>query len=71
MNDKDTITCTINGKEYTFPQGTTLMKFLEEKTIHPKSVVVEYNGEVLPKGEYEFELADGDTLEVVQVIGGG
>ena len=72
MDDKQTITCHINGREYTLPTGTTLLDFLAEKNAPVPAVVVEYNKEVLLKGEYErVVLQDGDVLEVVQIIGGG
>ena len=72
MTENDKITCQINGQEYTLPKGTTLLDFLAEKKAPVPAVVVEYNKEVLLKGEYEgIVLQDGDTLEVVQIIGGG
>ena len=72
MTEPETIVCTINGKDYTLPIGTTLLGFLEQKDTHPKSVVIEHNKEVLLRSEYEgVVLSDGDTLEIVQIIGGG
>jgi len=72
MSDKNEITCRINGKDETLPDGTTLTGFLEMKSVPAKAVVIEYNRSVLPRGEYDgITLSDGDTLEIVQVIGGG
>jgi thiamine biosynthesis protein ThiS len=72
MADTKEITCSINGKEYKFPEGTSLESFLESRNIKSTSVVVEYNKDVLPRGTYEeLILADGDSVEIVQLIGGG
>jgi len=72
MSETVEITCKINGQDEKLPAGTSLIGFLELKTVKPGAVVVEHNGEILPKGEYDgINLADGDTLEIVQVIGGG
>jgi thiamine biosynthesis protein ThiS len=72
MSEINTIRCTINDQEYSFPAGTTLLDFLNGKNIPPGAVIVEMNKRVLPKGQYEgIVLSDGDALEVLQVIGGG
>ncbi len=72
MSDKIEITCSINGKEYSFPENTSLESFLDSKNIKSTSVVVEFNKEVLPRGTYEdVMLKDGDSVEIVQLIGGG
>ena len=72
MTGADKITCRINGKDTTLPNGTTLLGFLEMKNVKPGAVVVEHNKSVLPKGKYDgITLSDGDMLEIVQIIGGG
>jgi thiamine biosynthesis protein ThiS len=72
MTDKPEITCRINGKDETLPDGTTLIDFLAMKNVPAKAVVIEYNRNVLPRGKYDgISLCHGDTLEIVQVIGGG
>ena len=72
MSDKKEITCRINGKDETLPGGTTLRDFLEMKNVPAMAVVIEYNRSVLPRGKYDgITLSDGDTLEIIQVIGGG
>jgi thiamine biosynthesis protein ThiS len=38
----------------------------------PRTVAVEYNGDILPRGRYEeTSLADGDRLEIVHFVQGG
>ena len=57
------------------------MKDLAGKSVHEaldimdfaeKRVVVELNGEIVPRDAYgETVLGDGDTVEVVSFVGGG
>jgi sulfur carrier protein len=70
--DTVTITCTINGLEQKLPEGTSLADFLKSKGVPHRAVVVEVNKNILPKGDYEeIVLAHGDTVEIIQIIGGG
>jgi sulfur carrier protein len=70
--EPETITCVINGIEQVLPEGSTLAAFLDKKGIPHGAVVVEKNREILPKGGYEAVLiANGDTIEIIQIIGGG
>jgi sulfur carrier protein len=40
--------------------------------MNPRLVAVEYNGEILHRQFWETtEIADGDVLEVVTIVGGG
>ena len=72
MTDPETISLSINGMDTVLPSGTTLLSFLESKNLPIPAIVVEYNKEILPKGQYDgISLADGDSLEIIQVIGGG
>ena len=72
MTEIKTISLTINGMDVTLPAGTTLLAFLESKDLPIPAIVVEYNKEILPKGEYDgIDLAEGDSLEIIQMIGGG
>lgn len=37
-----------------------------------KKVALEINKEVIPRGEYDsYTLNEGDTIEIIQAIGGG
>ena len=49
-----------------------LSSYLEEIGINPQRIAVELNGEILPKSQYsEAILKDGDTVEIVNFVGGG
>ncbi|HDS30225.1 MAG TPA: sulfur carrier protein ThiS [Firmicutes bacterium] len=72
MENERKITCRINGEDYILDEGTTLVDFLDSKNIPTGAVVVEMNRKVLPRGQYDgVLLSDNDSLEIVQVIGGG
>lgn len=66
------ITATINGKPTTLVSGTTVQDFISSKGFTAQMVIVELNGEILPRTEYlSTVIADGDRLEVVHAVGGG
>ncbi len=67
-----TIALSLNGKPTTAAAGTTLGRLLDDQGIVRRMIAVEYNGEILPRHQYdETTLAGGDQLEVVQMVGGG
>lgn len=62
----------INGEPREVPTGTTVAGLLTLLEIHVPHVAVERNLEVVPRALHgETELADGDQLEVVTLVGGG
>ena len=63
---------TINGEERTIQDGTTLAELIEQLALGTKFIAVERNKEVVSFRNYaETILADGDTLEIVTLVGGG
>jgi sulfur carrier protein len=67
-----TITVQINGAAASVPTGTTLGAFIDSRKIERRMIAVEYNGEILPRHQYdEVTLNEGDALEIVQMVGGG
>ena len=49
-----------------------LVKFLEENNYNPKRIAVEINELIVPKADYDScVLRDGDTVEIVTLVGGG
>lgn len=66
------ITLTVNGKPRELPSETDLASFLRELEIDIRMVAVAHNGEVVPRDTYEgLQLRDGDSLEIVRMVGGG
>lgn len=50
----------------------TLKELLEEIKMEPKRVAVEVNLNIVKKADYSaFNLKDGDTIEIVNFVGGG
>lgn len=50
----------------------TLKELLEEMKIEPGRVAVEVNLDIVKKADYPiFNLKDGDTIEIVNFVGGG
>ena len=61
----------INGEPRTI-EPMSLLELLGTLDINPTRVAVERNRDIVPKREYETTLlADGDTIEIVQFVGGG
>jgi len=67
---------TVNGKprEIDGPEAgeMDLPSFLRAFDVNPRLVAVAINGDIVPKGEYDAaRVRDGDTLEIVRMVGGG
>ncbi len=62
----------VNGKQQQVNAGTSLGELLKELKLDSKRVVVERNLVAVLRDDYEnIKLNDGDTLEIVQFVGGG
>ena len=63
---------TVNGKRIPLEQPVTIADFLSARGLHQKTVVVEHNGEIVPRERYGVvALNAGDTVEIVQMMAGG
>ena len=63
------ISILVNGEEAAAKTGETVLDFLGNLGRHPRTVAIEYNGEILPRVEYgETVLAGGDRLEIVGFV---
>ncbi|HIV33981.1 MAG TPA: sulfur carrier protein ThiS [Candidatus Blautia intestinigallinarum] len=62
----------VNGEEFPLRSGMNVRELIEEMDFDETKIAVEYNGEILPKSDYEKTvLKEGDVLEVVSFVGGG
>jgi sulfur carrier protein len=62
----------VNGEERQAENTPTLGEFLAFCALPSKMVVVERNGEIVPREKYGvMKLTDGDVLEIVQMMAGG
>ena len=61
-----------NGKTYALDDGVTLARFVRDRGLDPRYVLVERNGEPVERPLYEeLTLRDGDRLELVRAVAGG
>ena len=62
----------VNGEMRDVGDALTVGAFLPSRNLNAKMVVVERNGEIVPRGQYdEIPLSNGDVLEIVQMMAGG
>ncbi|MFM7312153.1 MAG: sulfur carrier protein ThiS [Cyanobium sp.] len=67
-----TIALTVNGEVAVCPAGLKLPEVLEALGYRPQLVVVEFNGEILPRQHWgDQPVLESDALEVVTIVGGG
>lgn len=63
---------TINGEARSFEAPLTIAALLDKLDLKQDRVAVEYNRKLLPRPEWAaISLEEGDSLEIVQFIGGG
>ena len=62
----------VNGIQEEVPPAITIKGLLESKKINPNVVACELNLSIIKRAKLgETVLNDGDTLEIIQMIGGG
>lgn len=72
MSNPPLIRVRVNGEGREVPAGTTLAGLLERLELAPERVAVERNRVLVRRSELAaVELAEGDRLEVVTLVGGG
>src|SRR5688572_8842345 len=63
---------TVNSQPRQFPEPLTVAELLASLKLDPRRVAVEVNRDVVPRAQHEeHRLKDGDTVEVVTLVGGG
>ena len=61
----------INGKD-TAVDGLSLQALIEKKGYRKDRIAIELNGQIVPRAAYESTLLKtGDSMEIVQFVGGG
>ena len=61
----------INGVEKSVC-GVKLTDYLAAENYSKGRIAIEYNGQILPKSQYDnTTIADGDSIEIVCFVGGG
>jgi thiamine biosynthesis protein ThiS len=64
---------TVNGeKRVGLTSPLTVAELIEQLGINPKSIIVELNFEIVTKNKVsETKVQDGDTIEIIRLVGGG
>jgi sulfur carrier protein len=62
----------VNGKETRVADNITVLRLIEDLRLQPDATVVERNAAIVDRGTYgSVVLTDGDTIELVRLVGGG
>ena len=62
----------VNGETRQWDRSLTVRDLLEALGVRPDGVVVERNLEIVPRERITEEMVeDGDSLEIIQLVGGG
>lgn len=61
----------INGQQRDFAEPMTISQLLQQLELAPERVVIEFNKEILTAEAHSTLLQEGDTLELIQFVGGG
>lgn len=63
---------TVNGQSRTEREGASVAELLAALSLEPRRVAVERNKLIVPRAQYaQTTLTEGDTLEIVTLVGGG
>lgn len=72
MTVEDPIYVNVNGKIEQMAPGTTVRTLILSKGLNPNVVACELNMKILKRATLDKTvLNEGDTLEIIQMIGGG
>ena len=62
----------LNGDPHELAGPMTVLQLLEQLAIDPRRVAVEYNLAIIKRDRYATTMiAEGDTVEIVNFVGGG
>ena len=62
----------VNGEERPLEDGKTIADLLAELSLGGRLIAVELNRDIVPAAQYASRaIRDGDTVEIVQFVGGG
>lgn len=66
------VTVTVNGEAKTVPDACSVERLLVDLGLEKAACAVEVNAELVPKRDHpEHELSEGDSIEIVTLVGGG
>jgi thiamine biosynthesis protein ThiS len=62
---------TINGNIDEVPSGASVRDVLTARNLPQNAVIVELNGEIIRKEDWDMVLSSDDSIEIVRIVGGG
>ena len=66
------ISVSVNGRPLELSADSTLPALLDALAVDRRVIAVAHNGDVIPRDRYDdVVLHDGDSVEVVRMVGGG
>jgi thiamine biosynthesis protein ThiS len=66
------VTITLNGERFEIPAPMTVDALLASLEIDPRRVAIEHNLSILKRQRFpEVVVGEGDTVEIVNFVGGG
>ena len=66
------MTITLNGDRFELEQALSVTALLEKLEIDPRRVAVEHNLSIIKRQTFDRVVVDeGDTVEIVNFVGGG
>lgn len=62
----------VNGKTQKINEDSSVQSVLEQMHLQGKRIAVEVNQEIIPRAKHaEYQLAEGDRVEIIHAVGGG
>jgi thiamine biosynthesis protein ThiS len=63
---------TLNGERYELERPLSVVELLKRLEIDPRRVAIEHNLTIIKRHTFsDVMIADGDTVEIVNFVGGG
>ncbi|WP_435105288.1 sulfur carrier protein ThiS [Arhodomonas sp. AD133] len=71
-NHRETLTVIVNGEQRHLTAPASVSTLLETLSYPRQGIAVAVNRQVVPRSAHgEYRLAEGDTVDIVQAVGGG